>query len=230
MEELMYRYTFPSLLTALLFILASPGTIQPAMAALAFVDEFNNTNLDLTKWTVVNGEPSIANGKLMLVGGVSTRAEIQSIQKFGSGVLQIVITSSNWKPQSQTTDADFGFEIWQGTNGNCHYGVILVANGHLGLLRHQPDATGNCQGDPQFQVYKPISNWDAIRAGKTVQVTLIWSPKIVRLYVSSINSNNGSAVYLGSTGITNQLKIRLNTDFNETYSIDYIRVGILLSR
>lgn len=102
--------------------------------------------------------------------------------------------------------------------------MILKANGHLGLLRPQPDATGNCFGDPKFQAHIPITNWDTIRARKTVHLILTWAPNRVTLRVSSGNTNSGSAVYVGEAEPTNQLKIRLNADKVETYKIDYVRV------
>jgi hypothetical protein len=94
----------------------------------------------------------------------------------------MVITSADWQPQTLGTDSSFGFENFAGANGRCHYGVILMANGHLGLLRAQPDADGNCSGDPVDQAHIPISNWDAVRAGGTVHITLTWAPNGIETY------------------------------------------------
>lgn len=213
--------SFLVLVISLLFLF-TPSKITQATALSTWSDEFNGTRIDSTKWIVISGDPRIANGKLTLTGGLNTLAEVQSLKKFGYSVLRMVITSSSWKPQSATTDSSFGFEIWQGANGACHYSVILKANGHLGLLRPQPDANGKCFGDPKFQAHIPITNWESIRAGKTIRLTLTWAPNRVTLRVSSTNS--GSAVYVGTAEPTNQLKIRLNADKAETYKVDYVRV------
>jgi hypothetical protein len=221
------RYIFTILAIALSIVLASSSNTQAATAVPTLVEEFNGTSLDFSKWVKVHGNPTVANGKLTLAGGANTTAEIQSIKRFGYGVLQMVISSSSWKPQSGQTDSSFGFEFWQGANGNCHYGVILVANGHLGLLRQKPDANGNCFGDPKpdmEQVYEKINNWDTILTGKTLRLTLTWAPKSVTLHVSSAGVNEGVAFYTGAVEPVNKLEIRLNADKGETYRIDYVRV------
>jgi hypothetical protein len=222
------RYLFPILVIGLLILLAPSSQTQAATAVPTLIEEFDGTTLDGTKWVKRHGNPSLANGKLTLAAGINTAAEIQSLRKFSYGIVQMSITSSNWKPQSdQRTDSSFGFEIWQGANGQCHYSVVLKANGHLGLLRPQPDANGNCSGDPEFQSHLPIPNWDALRAGKTLRMTLTWAPKSVTLHITSGSANQGGAYYFGVAEPTNSLKIRLNAlnpDKAETYKIDYVRV------
>jgi hypothetical protein len=218
------RYIFPILAVGLLILLIPSRMTQAATAAPTLAEEFNGTSLDLSKWTVVHGAPSLTNGQLRLAGGASSRAEMQSMQRFAYGVLQMKISSSTWKAQSNpSTDSSFGFEMWQGTNGLCHYSVILKANGHLGLMRPQPDANGNCSGDPELQVHIPISNWDTVRAGKTLRITLTWAPRSVTLHITS-GANEGAAYYFGGVEPTNRLKIRLNADQGETYWIDFVRV------
>lgn len=210
-------------------------------------DEFTGSALDGNRWDVFKGNPTVNAGSLTLAGISGTRADIQSKTACQYGALQASITSSDWKPQHlpngspTVTDSDFGFENFTGTNGQCHYAVILVANGNLGLLRAVPDAQGNCSGDPVNQTYIPISNWDAVRtgAGGTIHITLTWTPNSVKLYVSDGGSNSGEA-YIGTTQPlipAIPLKIRLNadckaisgksgctSDTDEAYNIDYIHV------
>ena len=190
---------------------------------LVFSDEFDGGELDLDKWDMIKGSPTVGDGKLTLPGG-ATRAEIQSQTQFQYGVLQAVIESSDWKSQTEVTDSSFGFEIWDGVNGQCHHGVILIANGHLGVLRSQPDASDNCSGDPEYQAYVPISNWDTVREAGTVHLALTWSPGGVALYVNDGGSNSGLARYTGEAEPDVPLEVRLNVDIGETYRVAYIRV------
>jgi hypothetical protein len=188
-----------------------------------FDDEFNGTQLDTSKWITIKGSPTVGGGQLTLPGG-TTKAEIQSATLFQYKILEMAITSSDWKAQPQKTDSSFGFEIWTGANGQCHYGVILVANGTLGVIRSEPDGENKCTGDPKYQEYPPISNWDAVRAAGTIYLTLIWSSSNVTLYVNDGGSNSGQASYAGDAIPTVQAKVRLNADLNETYRVDYVRV------
>jgi hypothetical protein len=190
---------------------------------LLFSDQFDDSVLDLTKWEVIKGNPTVGNGEITLSGG-TTRAEVQSKAQFQYGILQAAITSSDWKSQSQQTDSSFGFELWTGANGRCHHGVILIANGHVGLLRSLPGANNICVGDPQYQKYIPISNWDVVREADTVYLTLTWSPSNVTLHVSDGGSNSGLATYIGEAEPVIPLEIRLNTNIGELHRVDYIRV------
>ena len=190
---------------------------------LLFSDEFDGSELDLTKWDVIRGSPTVDDGKLTLPGA-ATRAEIQGKTRFQYAVLQAAIESADWKSQTQGTDSSFGFEIWTGANGQCHYGVILIANGHLGVLRSQPDANDNCSGDPEYQAYVPISNWDAVREAGIVYLTLTWSPNGVTLDVNDGVSNSGRACYEGEAVPDVPLEVRLNADYDENYHVDYVRV------
>jgi len=214
--------TFFVFAIGLLFFLAPGGMTQathayPPLVTSALIDEFDGTKLNPAQWTVVSGKPIVRNGRLILDGD-----NIQSRQKFKYGLLQMVITSTSWKAQTETTDSTFGFELWGGKNGKCHYGVILVANGHLGLLKSQPDAEGKCSGDPALQEYLPISDWDTVRAAGTVRVTLTWALRSVTLHVTSGETNQGIAYYFGSAEPVNMLKIRLNAVKGETFRIGYV--------
>jgi hypothetical protein len=203
---------------------AMPATNLTASNYLPiFRDEFDGDQLDGTKWDVFKGNPIVSGGWLTLPG-----AEIQSKAAFGCGILQGVIQSTDWKPQSQFTDSSFGFEIWTGTNNQCHYGATFKASGHLAVLRSLPDGNGNCSGDPQFQAYVPVSNWDTIRSGGIVSFTLTYSNSVV-LTISDGLSNNGQAIYTDQAVPTVPLKIRLyahtfDTSLAENYHIDYIRL------
>jgi hypothetical protein len=228
-HTILIRYIFPAFVIGSLFLITPSRMTEAAPTVPTLIEEFNGTSLNLNKWIKVHGNPTVANGKLTLAGGVNTTAEIQSLKKFAYGVLQMMITSSNWRPQEgpdHVTDSSFGFEIRQGTNGQCQYSVILIANGNLGVIRQKPDSNGNCSGDPlpTEQVYKKITNWDTIRAGKTLRLTLTWAPKSVTLHITSGNINDGVAYYFVPVDPINSLEIRLNADKSETYKIDYVRV------
>jgi uncharacterized protein (TIGR03437 family) len=208
----------------LLLLLLIASVSVRAQSGRGFGDEFNGNQLDPTKWEVFRGSPTVAGGALTLNGG-STRADVQSRQSFLYGALTIALDSASWKPQSGDTDSSFGVEIFTGANGQCHYSAILKANGHLGLLRPEPDASNNCSGDPRFQDHPQMSNWDAIRAGGRVVMTLIWAPGGVTLRISDGNNLNGFAVSTPSREATPNvaMRIRLNADLNETYRVDYVR-------
>jgi len=209
------------LLTLLLLIASISAQAQ---SGRGFSDEFNGAQLDPAKWEVFRGSPTVADGRLTLNGG-ATRADVQSKQSFLYGALTIALDSASWKPQSGDTDSSFGVEIFTGANGQCHYSAILKANGHLGLLRPEPDAGAACTGDPRFQDHPQISNWDAIRAGGRVVMTLIWAPGNVTLRISDGNNLNGFTVSTPSREATPNvaMRIRLNADLNETYRVDYVR-------
>lgn len=183
-----------------------------------FSDEFSGTELDLDKWDVITGTPVVSGGWLTLSG-----ADIQSKPVFRSGILEGVIQSSDWKSQSEFTDSSFGFEIWTGSNGQCHYGVLFKASGHLAVLSSQPDADGNCSGDPLYQTYLPLSNWDAVQAGGIVSFTLRWCSDGVTLKVSG-NGQEGQASYTGPSVPKVPLGIRLYAQPGETHRIDYVRL------
>lgn len=191
---------------------------------LLFSDEFLGSKLDQTKWDAVKGSPVVDAGKLILSGG-DTRTDIQSKDpnRFQYGVLEVAVESSDWKSWEQKTDSSFGFEIWTGVDEKCHQGVIMIANGHLGVLRSQPDENNKCEGqDPTYQEFPRILNWDAVRENGTVYLTLTWSPGVVTLFVSNGDAF-GQASCLGQMP-TGQLKVRLNADVGETYRVDSVRV------
>jgi len=186
---------------------------------VSFSDEFYGIELDRNTWDVFRGNPVVGEGWLTL-----SDAEILSRPVFRGGTLQGVIQSSDWKPQQgQFTDSSFGFEIWTGSNGQCHYGILFKASGHLVVLRPQPDVNGNCSGDPLYQAYPPVSNWDAIQAGNTVSFTLSWCSNNVALQVSG-NGQEGQASYAGQAVPNVPQKIRLNAQSTETYKIDYVHL------
>ncbi|MGH9840229.1 MAG: cellulase family glycosylhydrolase [Blastocatellia bacterium] len=207
----------------LTLLLATVGSVN-AQSGRGFGDEFNGNQLDRAKWDVFKGSPTVADGRLTLNVG-ATRADIQSRQSFLYGALTIALDSAQWKPQSGNTDSSFGVEIFTGANGGCHFSAVLKANGHLGLLRPEPDAANNCSGDPRNQEHLPIPNWDALRAGGRIVMLLVWSPGGVTLRVSDGNTGNGLIVSMpNSKAVSNvAMRIRLNADVNETYRVDYVR-------
>ncbi|MGH9835101.1 MAG: hypothetical protein ACRD9Y_18935 [Blastocatellia bacterium] len=208
----------------LTLLLLTTSISAHAQSGRGFGDEFNGNQLDPAKWEVFKGSPTVAGGALTLNGG-ATRAEVQSKQGFLYGALTIALDSAHWKSQSGDTDSSFGVEIFTGANGQCHYSAILKANGHLGLLRPEPDASNNCSGDPRNQEHLPIPNWDSLRAGGRVVMLLIWSPGGVTLRVSDGAVGNGLVVSMpNSRAVPNvAMRIRLNADFNEIYRVDYVR-------
>jgi hypothetical protein len=198
-------------------------------APILFSDEFDGNGLDLSRWEVYTGTPTVSGGWLTLPG-----AEIQSKREFVCGTLQGVIQSSDWKPHDEFTDSSFGFEIWEGADGKCHHGVVFKANGHLGLLRSKPDTENKCEGqsegipgrdpdDPYYQDYLAIPNWNAITATDTITFTLTWS-KSVTLEVSGGQFSGQVYTDTSPTIPTVPLKIRLYAQPTETYNIDYIRL------
>jgi hypothetical protein len=137
-----------------------------------------------------------------------------------------MIQSTDWKSQTEFTDSSFGFEIWTGTSNHCHYGVTFKANGHLAVLKSNPDINGSCEGNLLYQEYIPISNWDTIRADGTIFFTLTYS-NTVTLTVHDNLLNSGDATYTGVAVPSTPLKIRLlahtfEPGLFESYSFDFI--------
>lgn len=191
----------------------------------SFVDDFLGQALNVRFWNVFHGTPQVMNGILVLAGDMATRAEIQSTMSFRPGVvLQIALTSSDLKPQPPEvrTDTSFGFEFFTGANGQCHYGVLMTGKGVLGLLHPAPDANGNCSGDPLFQEYQALPNWESLRAGQTIIMTLIWTLAGATLHVSGVNAGavTRSTDLMAVPDVP--LRLRLNVDFGEMYHIDYV--------
>ena len=194
---------------------SSPTTPRPN----PFNDQFEGTELDPMRWDVFKGAPLVANGALLLQGS-STRADIQSKETFLYGQLEFIIASTNWKSSTENTDSSFGFEVF---NGNCHYGAIFVANGHLGLLK--PDVSGGCVGDPKFQEYVVIPGWEAVRASGSLEVTLQWSVNKVTLPVRGLSLGTSGQVSSSSDNRAIPdvpLRIRLNADFGESYTVEAV--------
>ena len=217
-------------------IVAPTTTYLPLtnQTSVLFSDEFDGNALDQSKWDVYKGTPTLGSGWLTLPA-----AEIQSKSDFSCGILQGVIQSSDWKPQSEFTDSSFGFEIWEGADGKCHHGVVFKPSGQLGLLRSEPNANNECAGqsagipgrhpdDPLYQDFLAIPNWNAISTTGTITFTLTWSESL-RLEVSG-GQSSGQVHTDASLAIpTVPLKIRLyahtfDTGVTETYKIDYIRL------
>lgn len=205
----------PTLTTAEPIKEVEPTAIVDSSSQIFFNSEFNEMML-LEKWRVLKGDPKVHGAYLTL-----SEADIQSKEMFKDGVLQGEIYSPDWKPQSQFTDSSFGFETWSGKYNQCHYGILFKANGHLAVLRSQPDKDEKCSGDPLYQVYPPIPNWDTIRAANVVSFTLSWRAGEVVLRVSG-NGKEGQTSYSGPAIPDVPLKIRFYAQAGETYSTDDI--------
>lgn len=174
------RLSLYALVTQSAPVTASPSAttilVPPTESRVFFSDEFVGSELDQSKWDVFTGTPTVNGGWLMLPG-----ADLQSKPVFSCGNLEAVVRSSDWKPHSQFTDSSFGFEIWTGSDGVCHYGAVFKANGHLGLLRSEPVTNSQCMNqslgitgrhpnDPKYQDFLPIQNWKAIRSSGTLNI------------------------------------------------------------
>jgi len=203
--------------------LGLPSCLDNGIQIGSLADDYAEQNLNTHLWNVIHGSPQVNGGILVLVGG-STKSEIQSTMSFSPGaVIQMKITSSDWKPQGTFTDSSFGFEIFTGANGQCHYGVLMNGSGHLGLLRPEPDGNGDCFNDPKFQDYQSLPNWDTIRASQTITMMLAWTISGATLQVSGANDSSATVLHKLPMAIPNvPLLIRLNADFNETYAIEYV--------
>ena len=197
------------------------GTVSGACAVALLTDDFNGTLLDASIWDIYRGIPIVNDGWLTLPG-----AEIQSKATYTCGTLSGVIQSTDWKSQQEFTDSSFGFEIWTGADSQCHYGVTFKASGHLAVLNSVPDSEGNCEGDPLYQAYVAIQDWDTIRASETIFFTLTYS-NTVTLTVQDSFGNTGVAPYTGLAIPSTPLKIRLyahtfEPGLFETFSFDFI--------
>jgi hypothetical protein len=224
-------------------VVAATAAVRATRVPVLFGDDFNVNELDRAKWDAYKGVPIVSSGWLTLSG-----AEIQSKPEFSGGILQGIIQSPDWKPQGEFTDSSFGYEIWAGADGKCHYGVVFKASGQLGLLRSQPDMENKCAGqsagipgrdpdDPLYQDFLAIPNWNAIKATGTVAFTLTWSTGVT-LEVSG-GLSNGRVYTDASPAIPAvPLKIRLyahtyaSLAVTDTYRLDYVRlypdhIGIL---
>jgi len=199
--------------------MVNQSSAKAGSSSVLFGDEFAGTELDRAKWDVFRGNPVVKDGWLTL-----TDADVESQATFSCGDLQGVIQSSDWRPHDQFTDSSFGFEMWTGANGQCHYGALLKASGHLAMLRPQPDINGDCSGDPLYQAYPAISNWDVVRASSTILFTISWRSGIVTATVSG-NGQAGEASYVGQAVPNVPLKIRLYANSSETYQVDYMRLS-----
>lgn len=199
--------------------IGTPSKVEPTATIDTTQFFFNgnfNKNMFLDKWMVTRGDPKINGGFLTLAD-----ADIQSKDMFIGGVLQGVIFSSNWKPQNEFTDSSFGFETWAGQNKQCHCGILFKANGHLAVLRSQSDVADKCIGDPQYQAYPPIPNWDVIRAYTAVSFSLTWRTDEVILQVSG-NGQTSQVSYSGRAIPNLPLHLRFYAQYGEKYKADEI--------
>ena len=187
-----------------------------------FAERFDRLRLHRRSWAIFHGEPRVVGDRLLLAADAASRAEVQTRRRFLYGLLRIAIDSDDFRPQSEFTDTSFGYEVFAGGNGECHYAALLSGGGHLGLLRARPDANGDCSGDPEDQAFLPIPNWDAMRTRGKAIVTLLWKPDVVTLRVTNGGRREGVARYTGVAIPSEPMAIRLNADFEETHFIDSV--------
>lgn len=191
-----------------------------------FCDGFEADTLDTNFWQPLHAPPAFENGELVLSSSLcdSTKSEIQSQQEFLYGSLEFVARSSHWKSDSadSTIDTSIGFETF---DKNCHDGIVIT-NGALGVLRAFPKSNGECRGDPAFQKYFDIPNWEVLRKNEN-KYRIDWSPESISLWI------NGQAalfcVPVPRDSMPNRpMKIRLNCnvdlDQNKKVSKDTLRV------
>jgi hypothetical protein len=185
-----------------------------------FSDEFDSNGApDPQVWHVFGGSPTLGDGWLTLAD-----ADMQSSDLFPYGVLRGRVQSADWQSPGEVTDSSFGFEVWTGINGTCHYAVLLQPNGHLAVLASDPGSRGTCHGDPKYQWFGPISNWSAVRASGTVWFTLTWRPSGVVLDVNDGGAAQGRVTYSEAHVPSVPLRIRLCADPTDTYRVDFVRL------
>ena len=182
-----------------------------AQPTCSFNDDFGQNFLDAAKWTVFSGTPFFGQGRLILTSSLSNpnriKTDVQSNNSFLYGKLEIVAGTSNWKSGrlNDTTDTSIGFEIFYGKG--CHNG-ILITNGTLGILRAFPVIGDSCSGDPIFQKYFPIPNWDSLRKTEN-KYTIIWAADSIGLIIN--DSIVVTHTHLPQDSLPNlPMKIRLN--------------------
>jgi len=198
------------------------------LSGASFCDDFSSGNLDTNKWETglsgcrpfpPNNNPIVdSGGELVLFSGRSPLdCQLQSKEGFAyktlpAKALQMEFTIRSFCPPDQSTscwqpnnvseafhsDSSFGLESYP--SNNCHYAIVVTANGFLGVLRSvdDPAKTGFCKprliedsnkpggciddptGAPYYQSYSQILNWETLRmaaqAGQWLKFTLTWSP------------------------------------------------------
>jgi hypothetical protein len=174
------------------------------------------------RWQTMAGSAVVDQGRLVLAGEYSLGAEMQHVAGHGFGVLSLAVRSAHWKPQDGSTDSSFGFEVWEGQDGRCHSGIVLTGNGHLGILRAQPDAAGRCHGDPQVQVYVPVSNWESLRREALLRIRLEWTPQRIRLVAEGQGAQGEALAPAQPFAASQQFRLRLNAAPKERFVVDSV--------
>jgi hypothetical protein len=145
------------------------------------------------------------------------------------------IESTSWAPSSvEDFDTSFGLELFV---DNCHYGIHLVGNGHLGILHPSPSQLADCMGpigDPEFQTYVVVPDWDTLRASSPLRLRLTWRQTGVDLEIVA-GAETRTVSYLapeipgnGSPPIVSlPMPIRLNVNYNQSYRVRYVDICAL---
>lgn len=202
---------------------AQPG--RPGLdTPIVFRDEFGGAHLSKDKWDTFRGEVRVANGMLRVED-----TDIQSRETFVHGILKGLVRSDNWPAQDEPTDSSWGFEVWGGENGQCHYAALFRADGYLDVILAQPGDDGNCFEDraPPRQVHLPLSHWDLVRTAGPIHFALVWAPSNVSLYVTDGRLNTGKATYVGPDVPAEPLRVRVSARGEEAgrnFLVDHLRV------
>ena len=198
---------------------------------LIFKDEFLEPKLS-SDWIEVKGSPYIDEGKLILID-----SEVQSVAEYSEGVLIINIKSPDFKNITDPvfTDGSVAVEIWNGLNNSCHYGIGFKPNGHVFILKSQPNGNNDCSqqsagiadrlpGDPKYQEFYSIENWDSFVESNldTVSVRITWNNQETTIYISD-------GTYIDQTISSNlkidvPMKIRLNTAWDEPHESETFEI------
>jgi len=207
-----------------IFLLFSCSLLN-AQNTCVFNDSFESNTLNALKWWDVNTiNPLIGNSYLILTSNLTqnTKSDIQSLPNFNYCCkLDIIAKSSHWASGSinKTDDTSIGLEMYYGKG--CHDGIVIT-NGVLGILRAFPIEGNICSGDPIYQKYIPIPNWNILRKNMN-KYSFIWTKKRIDLII------NDSIIVLHDSisidSIPNRaMKVRLNCnvdfDFNQGVTAD----------
>lgn len=224
----MKKFNIKGIVWALLLIFGASERAIHAQQDCNFYDNFDSGFLDTAKWDSISGNYIVENGRLILISNLAKRikTDVQSDGTFPYGKLEIIAGSSNWKSGrlNDTTDTSIGFEIFYGKG--CHNGIVIT-NGTMGILRAFPIVSDSCSGNPIFQRYFSIPNWDSLRKSEN-KYTIVWTNESIDLIINDRDTLRHETIPQDS--IPNRdMKIRLNSnvdlDLNHGVTIDTLKIN-----